>query len=209
MHSLKQEEKVGSTTNTLRELIKTGALGINPDTTVTLSYEYSEDVAHYNDDYQDGVFSSSGIAYMLTEFLTTGVDANMLGGKVQDAINESEYVEREGYFVDSDGDEYDFTEAIAKLELTSEDSDDFDEDSVWAEVCSSMTFVPDDISEAVMYDYYEFGVDTSLEQYDYKRGCFTISLELETTAAALLETTYDFGEFTVELDTDVATLKLK
>jgi len=200
---------VGSTTNTLRELIKTGALGINPDTTVTLSYEYSEDVAHYNDDYQDEVFSSSGIAYMLSEFLTTGVDANMLGNKVRDAINESEYVEREGYFIDAAGDEYDFTEAISKLELTPEDSDGFDEDSVWDEVCASMTFVPDDISEAVMYDYYEFGVDTSLEQYDYKRGCFTISLELETTAAALLDTTYDFGEFTVELDTDVATLKLK
>ncbi len=194
---------------TLRELIKTGALGINPETPVTLSYEYSEDVAHYNDDYQADVFSSSGIACMLTEFLTTGVDANMLGNKVQEAINESEYVEREGYFVDANGDEYDFTEAIAKLELAPEDSDDFDEDSTWSEVCSSMAFIPDDISEAVMYDYYEFGVDTSLEQYDYKRGCFTISLELETTAAALLDTTYDFGEFTVELDTDVATLKLK
>ena len=72
MHNLKQEEQVGSTTNTLRELIRTGALGINPDTAVTLSYEYSEEVAHYNDDYQDGVFSSSGIAYMLSEFLTTG-----------------------------------------------------------------------------------------------------------------------------------------
>lgn len=200
---------MGSTTNTLRELIKTGALGINPDTTVTLSYEYSEEVAHYNDDYQDGVFSSSGIAYMLSEFLTTGVDANMLDNKVRDAISNSEYVEREGYFIDAEGDEYDFTEAINKLELPPEDSDGFDEDNTWAEVCSSMTFIPDDISEAVTYDYYEFGIDTTLEQYDYKRGCFTVSLELETNAAALLETTYDFGEFTVELNTDVATLKLK
>ena len=87
--------------------------------------------------------------------------------------------------------------------------EDFDEDEAWDEVSAHMTFVPDDISQAVTYDYYEFGVDTSLEQYDYKRGCYTVSLELETTAMALLETTYDFGDFSVELDTDVATLKLK
>lgn len=195
--------------NTLRELIKTGALGINPETTVTLSYEYSEDVAHYNDDYQDDVFHSSDLFSMLTEFLTTGVDKNMLGGKIREAINESDNIEREGYFVDDEGDEYDFSEAISKLSLTPEDSDDFDEDEAWDEVCAHMTFVPDDISQAVIYDYYEFGVDTSLEQYDYKRGCFTVSLELQTTAMALLETTYNFGDFSVELDTDAATLKLK
>lgn len=194
---------------TLRELIKTGALGINPETTVTLSYEYSEDVAHYNDDYQDDVFYSSGIFSMLTEFLTTGVDKNMLGGKIREAINESDNIEREGYFVDDAGDEYDFSEAISKLSLTPEDSDDFDEDETWDEVCAHMTFVPDDISQAVVYDYYEFGIDTSLEQYDYKRGCYTISLELETTAMSLLETTYDFGDFSVTLDTDVASLRLK
>ena len=133
----------------------------------------------------------------------------MLGGKIREAINESEYIEREGYFVDAQGDEYDFSEAIAKLDLTPEDSEDFDEDEAWDEVSAHMTFVPDDISQAVTYDYYEFGVDTSLEQYDYKRGCYTVSLELETTAMALLETTYNFGDFSVELDTDVATLKLK
>ena len=46
----KWEVIVGNSITTLRELIKTGALGINPDTPVTLSYEYSEDVAHYTDD---------------------------------------------------------------------------------------------------------------------------------------------------------------
>lgn len=200
---------MGNTTNTLRELIKTGALGINPDTAVTLSYKYSEDVAHYNDDYQDDVFSSSGIAYMLSEFLTTGVDASMLNGKIQEAISNSEYVEREGYFIDTGGDEYSFTEALAKLDMKSEDDKEFDEDASWETVSTSMTFVPDDISEAVVYDYYEFGIDTTLEQYDFKRGCYTISLDLQTTAAALLETTYDFSDFKVELNTDVAFLKLK
>ena len=35
------------------------------------------------------------------------------------------------------------------------------------------------------------------------------TLDLETTAAELLETSYNFGNFSIELDTEVATLKLK
>ena len=64
-----------NTINTLRQLIETGALGINPDTPVTLGFEYDEDVMHYNDDYQEDVFSNSDVASMLLDFLTTGVDS--------------------------------------------------------------------------------------------------------------------------------------
>jgi len=196
-----------NTINTLRQLIETGALGINPDTPVTLGFEYDEDVMHYNDDYQDGVFCNSDVASMLLDFLTTGVDKHMLDGAIATAIEESEYVEREGYFVDSEGDEYSFEEACQKLGLVTDE--DADGDGNWAEATTRMTFIPDDISEAVQYDYYEFGIDTSLTQYDHKRGCFTISLDLDTTAGALLETSYDFSGFRVTLDTEVASLTLK
>mgnify|MGYP001428237601 CR=1 FL=1 len=198
---------MSNTINTLRELIKTGALGINPDTPVTLSYEYSEDVMHYNDDYQDDVFYNSDIYSMLTEFITSGVDKHMLDGAISTAVSDSEYVEHEGYFVDAEGDEYDFNEACEKLGLvTDEDGDDAVN---WAEVTTQMTFIPDDISEAVRYDYYEFGIDTSLTQYDHKRGLFTLSLDLNTTASQLLETTYDFSGFKICVETDVANLELK
>ena len=196
-----------NTINTLRTLIETGALGINPETPVTLGFEYAEDVAHYNDDYQSEVFYNSDISSMLLEFLTTGVDQHMLDGAIKTAIEESDYIEREGYFVDSEGDEYDFEEACQKLGLVTDE--DAEEDANWDEVTAQMTFIPDDISEAVQYDYYEFGVDTSLEQYDYKRGCYTISLDLNTTAGALLETSYNFSGFRVTLDTEVASLTLK
>ena len=203
----KKEKHTVSTINTLRTLIETGALGINPDTPVTLGFEYSEDVAHYNDDYQDEVFWNSDVASMLQEFISTGVDKYMLDGMIQTAIENSDYIEREGFFIDEEGDEYDFEEACSKLGLVTDE--DADEDANWSEVSSKMTFVPDDISEAVQYDYYEFGIDTSLEQYDFKRGCFTISLDLQTTASALIETSYDFSGFRVTLDTDVASLTLK
>ena len=196
-----------NTIRTLRQLIETGALGINPDTPVTLSFEYDEDVMHYNDDYQDESFCNSDVASMLLDFLTTGVDKHMLDGKIATAIEESEYVEREGYFVDAEGDEYSFEEACQKLGLATDE--EADEDGSWAVATTQMTFIPDDISEAVQYDYYEFGIDTSLTQYDHKRGCFTISLDLSTTAGALLETSYDFGGFRVTLDTEVASLTLK
>lgn len=196
-----------NTINTLRTLIETGALGINPDTPVTLGFEYSEDVAHYNDDYQSEVFYNSDVSTMLLEFLTTGVDQHMLEGAIKTAIEESDYIEREGFFIDAEGDEYDFEEACQKLGLVTDE--DADEDANWDEVTAQMTFIPDDISEAVQYDYYEFGVDTSLEQYDYKRGCYTISLDLNTTAGALLETSYDFSGFRITLDTEVASLTLK
>ena len=91
----------------------------------------------------------------------------------------------------------------------SEDDDDFDEDEAWSAVSSKMTFVPDDLSEAVQYDYYEFGIDTSLTQYDHKRGSFTVSLDLNTTAGQLLETSYDFSGFRISVNTSVATLTLK
>ena len=196
-----------NTINTLRQLIETGALGINPDTPVTLGFEYDEDVMHYNDDYQDGVFYNSDIASMLLDFMTTGVDKHMLDGTIQTAIEESEHIEREGYFVDSEGDEYDFSEACEKLGLVTDE--DADEDANWTEVTAQMMFVPDDISEAVQYDYYEFGIDTSLTQYDHKRGCFSISLDLSTTAGALLETSYNFSGFRITLETEVASLTLK
>ena len=80
-----------NTINTLRTLIETGALGINPDTPVTLGFEYSEDVAHYNDDYQSEVFYNSDVSTMLLEFLTTGVDQHMLEGAIKTAIEESDY----------------------------------------------------------------------------------------------------------------------
>lgn len=196
-----------NTINTLRQLIETGALGINPDTKVTLGYEYFEDVAHYNDDYQDEVFGSSDISNMMIEFLTTGVDKHMLGGSISSAILQSEHVEREGYFVDESDDEYSFEEACEKIGLVTDE--DSDEDENWNQVTSQMTFVPDDISDAIQYDYYEFGLDTSLEQYDHKRGRFSINLDLNTTASALLETSYDFSGFKVSLNTDIATLTLK
>ncbi len=196
-----------NTINTLRQLIETGALGINPDTPVTLGFEYDEDVMHYNDDYQDEVFYNSDVASMLLDFLTTGVDKHMLDGAIQTAIEESENVEHEGYFVDAEGDEYDFNEACEKLGLVTDE--DGDEAVNWAEVTSQMTFIPDDISEAVRYDYYEFGIDTSLTQYDHKRGNFSISLDLNTTAGALLETSYNFSGFRITLDTEVASLTLK
>ena len=196
-----------NTINTLRQLIETGALGINPDTPVTLGFEYDEDVMHYNDDYHDEVFYNSDVSSMLLDFLTTGVDKHMLDGAIQTAIEESEYVEHEGYFVDAEGDEYDFNEACEKLGLVTDE--DGDEAVNWAEVTAQMTFIPDDISEAVRYDYYEFGIDTSLTQYDHKRGCFSISLDLNTTAGALLETSYNFSGFRITLDTEVASLTLK
>ena len=140
-----------NTINTLRQLIETGALGINPDTPVTLGFEYDEDVMHYNDDYHDEVFYNSDVASMLLDFLTTGVDKHMLDGAIQSAIEESEYVEHEGYFVDTEGDEYDFNEACEKLGLVTDE--DGDEAVNWAEVTAQMTFIPDDISEAVRYDY--------------------------------------------------------
>jgi len=196
-----------NTINTLRQLIETGALGINPDTPVTLGFEYAEDVMHYNDDYQEGVFNNSDIYSMLQEFLTTGVDKHMLDGTIASAIDKSEYIEREGYFIDAEGDEHNFDEACQKLGIVTDE--DADEDGNWAEATTQMTFIPDDISEAVQYDYYEFGIDTSLTQYDHKRGCFTISLDLNTTAGALLETSYNFSGFRVTLDTEVASLSLK
>ena len=196
-----------NTINTLRQLIETGALGINPDTPVTLGFEYAEEVMHYNDDYQEGVFSNSDVASMLLDFLTTGVDKHMLDGSIATAIEESEYVEREGYFVDAEGEEYGFDEACQKLGIVTDE--DADEDGNWAEATTQMTFIPDDISEAVQYDYYEFGIDTSLTQYDHKRGCFTISLDLNTTAGSLLETSYNFSGFRITLDTEVASLTLK
>ena len=198
-----------NTINTLRKLIETGALGINSDTQVTLGFEYSDDVHHYTDDYQEDVFSNSDICSMVQEFLTTGVDEHMLDGKIASALSESEYVSREGYFIDEAGDEYDFTEACTSLGLEKEINDDWDEENAWEEVTSKMKFIPDDISEAIQYDYYEFGIDTSLTQYDHKRGLFTISMNLNTTAAALLETSYNFAGFKVTLDTDVASLTLK
>jgi|TARA_R110000824_G_scaffold31704_4_gene102923 hypothetical protein len=196
-----------NTINTLRQLIETGALGINPDTPVTLGFEYAEDVMHYNDDYQEDVFNNSDIYSMLQEFLTTGVDQHMLDGTIASAIDKSEYIEREGYFIDADGDEHNFDEACQKLGLVTDE--DADEDGNWGEATTQMTFIPDDISEAVQYDYYEFGIDTSLTQYDHKRGCFTISLDLNTTAGALLETSYNFSGFRITLDTEVASLTLK
>ncbi len=203
----KKERHTVSTINTLRTLIETGALGINPDTRVTLGFEYSEDVMHYNDDYQDEVFTNSDISTMFQEFLSTGVDKYMLDGMIKTAIENSDYIENEGYFIDDEGDEYGFEEACEKLGLVTDE--DADEDENWSTVSSQMTFVPDDMTEAITYEYYDFGIDTSLEQYDYKRGCFTVSLDLETTAGALLETSYDFSGFRVTLDTSVASLTLK
>ena len=196
-----------STIDTLRELIKTGALGINPETPVTLSYEYAQEVMHYNDDYHDDVFYNSDIYNMMSDFITSGVDKHMLAGMISSAVNESEYIEREGYFINGSGDEYSFEEACSELNLVTDE--DADEDENWSQVVSQMTFIPDDISEAVRYDYYEFGVDTSLTQYDHKRGLFTISLDLNTTASQLLETTYDFSGFKICLETEVANLDLK
>jgi hypothetical protein len=199
---------MSSTINTLRELIKTGALGINPETPVTLSYEYSEDVMHYNDDYQDDVFYNSDIYNTMTEFITSGVDKHMLDGIISKAVNESDQIDRDaGYFINDSGDEYSFEEACSNLSLVTDE--DADEDENWNQVASKMTFVPEDISEAVRYDYYEFGVDTSLTQYDHKRGLFIISLDLNTTASQLLETTYDFSGFKICLETEVANLELK
>ena len=194
---------------TLRELMKKGVLGINPKTKVTLSYNSGADVIHCNDDYQERVFKESGISALLTELLASGADAKLFGGQIAEAIGESEYIERKGHFVDSNGTRYSLSEAIAKLKLIPESSDDYDEDEAWDEVSSQLTFVPDDITQAVAYDYYSFGIDTSLEQYDYKRGYFGVSLTLETTAEGMLSSGFDFGQFKIELDTKEAHLTLK
>ena len=92
-----------NTINTLRQLIETGALGINPDTPVALGFEYAEDVMHYNDDYQTDVFDNSDIYFMLQEFLTTGVDKHMLDNAIASAIEQSDYVDHTGYFFDEEG----------------------------------------------------------------------------------------------------------
>jgi len=193
----------------LRELIKTGALGINSETRVTLVYSSGEDVIHCNDDYQEGVFTRSGLCEILIELLASGADAQLFDSQVSQAIQNSEYIDREGFFVDREGQKYTLSEAITKLDLTPESSDDYDEDEAWDEVTTWLTFVPNDISQAVTYESYEFGVDTTLKQYDYKRGWFAISLELKTTAGKILESGFDFGQFQISLDTDIAYLKLK
>ena len=66
------------------------------------------------------------------------------------------------------------------------------------------------VTEQLFENFYdqEF-IESSVEQYDYKRGCYTISLDLNTTAGALLETSYDFSGFRITLDTEVASLTLK
>lgn len=194
---------------TLRELMKTGVLGINANTKVTLSYNSGEDVIHSNGDYQERVFAQSGLFTLLTELLASGADAKLFKGQIAEAIGESEYIEREGYFVDSNGTKYSLSEAIAKLDLLPESSEDYDEDEAWDEVSSQLTFVPDDITQAVAYDSYSFGIDTSLEQYDYKRGFFSVSLTLETKLEDMLSSAFDFGQFTIELDTKEARLTLK
>ena len=196
-------------TQNLKNLIEVGSLGINPDTTVTLKYTYGEDVAHYNDDYQEGVFQNSGLGDMITGMIYSGVDANILDNKFSNAVEESEYVNRDGSLFDSEGNEYDFSDAVYHLGLMKDTDDTFDEEHAWQEVRKAMTFVPDDITEAITYDSWEFGIDTSLEQYDYKRGFYEIELEIETTAAALIESTYDFSDFKISLDTEVATITLK
>ena len=75
--------------------------------------------------------------------------------KFSKAIENSGEIEREGVFIDEAGAQYTFSDAIKKLGLEPEDSDDYDEDKAfWDDINEKLIFVPDDISSAVMYDYY-------------------------------------------------------
>jgi len=167
--------------STLRNLIEANALGINPNTPVTLRWSYNEDVAHYNDDYQEDVFANSGLIDMVTDMISDGTDKLMLNGNLLEAVRSLSDVfvaaESDASIPDAEGDYHDFI-----LEC---------------------------VSEAMVQDYYEFGIDSSLEQYDFKRGNYSIGFEVETTASQLLESQYDFAGFETTVDTPIAKLVLK
>jgi hypothetical protein len=164
--------------STLRNLIGENALGINPNTPVILRWSYNEDVAHYNDDYQEAVFANSGLIDMITDIISDGTDKLMLDGNLLKAVRNL-------------SDEF----------TTAESDEDFDE--------NDRDFILECVSEAMVQDYYEFGIDSSLEQYDYKRGNYSIGFEIETTASQLLESQYDFTGFETIVDTPIAKLTLK
>ena len=168
--------------STLRNLIGANALGINPSTPVTLRWSYNEDVAHYNDDYQEDVFMNSGLIEMITEIISDGTDKLMFDGNLLEAVR-------------SLSDEY--NAAVNDDGAPAEDSDDYHD------------FILECVSEAMVQDYYEFGIDSSLEQYDFKRGNYSIGFEVETTASQLLESRYDFTGFQTTVDTPIAKLILK
>jgi len=168
--------------STLRSLIEANALGINPSTPVTLRWSYNEDVAHYNDDYQEGVFANSGLIDMITNIISDGTDGLMFDGNLLEAVR-------------SLSDEY--TSAESDETVPANTSDDYHD------------FILECVSEAMVQDYYEFGIDSSLEQYDFKRGNYSIGFEVETTASQLLESQYDFTGFETTVDTPIAKLILK
>ncbi|HIE83003.1 MAG TPA: hypothetical protein EYQ00_03770 [Dehalococcoidia bacterium] len=168
--------------STLRNLIEANALGINPNTPVALRWSYNEDVAHYNDDYQEDVFANSGLVNMITDIISDGTDRLMFNGNLLEAVR-------------SLSDTFDAAESDESIPDAEED-DYYD-------------FILECVSEAMVQDYYEFGVDSSLEQYDYKRGNYSIGFEVETTASLLLESQYNFAGFVTTVDTSVAKLILK
>jgi hypothetical protein len=168
--------------STLRNLIETSALGINPVTPVTLRWSYNEDVVHCTDDYQEDVFSNSGLVDMITNIIIDGTDAGIFDGRLFEAVRGL-------------SDQYSFAEGDETIPAET-DKGYYD-------------FIFECVSEAMVQDYYEFGVDSSLEQYDFKRGNYSIGFEIITTASQLLESDYDFVGFETTVDTPIAKLILK
>ena len=168
--------------STLRNLIGANALGINPSTPVTLRWSYNEDVAHYNDDYQEDVFANSGLTEMIAEIISDGTDGLMFDGNLLEAVRTL-------------SDQY--NTAANDEGVPSVNDDDY------------YNFILECVAEAMVQDYYEFGIDSSLEQYDFKRGNYSIGFEIETTASQLLESRYDFTGFETTVDTPIAKLVLK
>ena len=69
-------------------------------------------------------------------------------------------------------------------------------------------FVPEDITRAIAYNYYDFGIDTTLEQWDHKRGNYIIELDLSIKAGDLVKSTFDFSQFSMSLETSSGKLDL-
>ena len=61
----------------------------------------------------------------------------------------------------------------------------------------------------VTWNAYEFGIDTTLDQWDYKWGHYSMELELEVTVEAITSTDYSFKQFDITIETDVAFVRLK
>lgn len=192
----------------LHDLVEKKVLGISLDSKVKLRYVTGEDVQHYNDDYQEGCFQNSGLIEIMKDLIKSGVDAKVLNSKFATLIhNAGDDLKRVGMYYDSNGKKYSLEEALVLLELSA-DSDPNDEET-WCALTETLNFVPDDMNSYVTWNAYEFGIDTTLDQWDYKWGHYSMELELEVTVEAITSTNYNFNQFDITVETDVAFLRLK